>query len=1564
MPAGRTNLYERYELGEVLGRGGMGVVYRAYDRLMQREVALKTLLDIDNPLTLDLFYKECGLLAAMVHPNIVNVYDVGEFEDNGVKKPFFVMPLLPGATLDHIIRDPNSGLTVERVIEIVAQAARGLQAAHEMGLVHRDVKPSNIFVMDDDSVKIIDFGIARAASMASMTVLKGTLSYMAPEQLNHKPPTPLSDEYSLAVVCYEALAARKPFQGGTESDLADAIMRGTPPPVSELNPNVRYEVSQVIRKAMARQPGQRFPSMRDFTGALNRAARGEPVEDLDAEKITPRLDRATAAFEQGDIEFASELLSELEGDGYLNENITLLRRRLEQAAVRTRVRQLLDNANRYLQAEEYPLALRKIQDALQLDPENADALLFRDRVEKQRRDRKFGECLQQARGYAAAQSFHQAREALTNALKVRPNDTEALRLMAEVGHREQGLVQSREEKAALYESAVQAWERGDMNSALTRMTTLVEMERNDPDEGTGRGAAYQNFYQQVRTEYDAQQNSYEEARRRLETRDFDGALALCRQALTRYPNHAMFQALQLDAESAKARATEEPAQQTAARVSQDRQGLIQTVLDKARFFEERQRYPEAHDQLQIIKAIEPGYAGIDAEIERITDLRDGQARDALRERYRGFLSTSIQTGDFDRAQQALEEAYREFPGDPEFTAMEDRLRDSRERTEKALATLEQARVQAEQGGPEGGFVLLRQAYELGRENPVVRTVATAMFLDYARSLMQQNPDAAERVLREALTIEPDQADVQAMLREITAGRRQEFVAWCIAQARRLRAEGDMPGALVVARQGLATYPDDPTLQQLEAVLSGRPVPAPAPPPPPPAAPPLAPVAAPEPAAEPLDAATIFSTTPAPALPAQMPPPPPLPPSMAATKVDPGPGLPPPPGPPAPRPKPRWMLAAAGAFGVIALLAAGVGFVRMRKPQPPPPPPVGAVKITVQASQPRATILIDGRECGSGSCDVSLTPGEHRAEARLDGYATAANPFTVPAGAAGAAPAVQLTLAPLLPAAVITTNLAQATVTLDQGAQQQVQNGELQLPDLAAGERSIRFNGEGAQAVVAVTVAPASAPALTGPIRQQNLEATAVSAMGATARVLSTLAKAEVTVDGKSAGKTDPAGVDVNGLAPGAHELVVATQSASHRLTFSSGPAPAIAVFFGVERNQGVLRVSTGESDVAVFVNGVKFRRPTQNGRLTLYLEPKVYKIRVEKEGYQPAAEQSVEVKRGTEARADFVLVPLPQTGTVLVSHAPAGADVTMDGTPAGKVHPDGTLGIHDVKPGPRSIHIKKDAFKPVTREVTVVAGRQADVDGALQVTAGSIKITLLPADVPATLTWKREGETAIQPVTENPMPLPEGSYTIIGHAPDYEEARVTARVTAGQVVNAPLVFRKVVVERREPVKPRTVGLEELEKAGWTKENGSLTHIGGNIMVLPSTGGAGSYSFQALMMKGRRLEWVANYVDAKNYVGWELNEDRLERYEFVDGRKTNTAKPKIRVKLDQWIQVTMDVTATAIVVSVKQDAGNVSDRIAHEGPSLSPGQSFLHGRFGFRVPGKDKLVVGTFAFTPK
>ena len=159
-PASPKQLAGRYEVRQVLGQGGMGLVYRAYDTVVRREVAVKTILDIPDPASLQLFYKECDVLASMSHPNIVEIFDIGEFEEEGKKKPYFVMPLLPGATLEYFMRNASHRLTVERTIDIMSQTCRGLQAAHERGLVHRDIKPSNIFVMEDDSVKIIDFGVA------------------------------------------------------------------------------------------------------------------------------------------------------------------------------------------------------------------------------------------------------------------------------------------------------------------------------------------------------------------------------------------------------------------------------------------------------------------------------------------------------------------------------------------------------------------------------------------------------------------------------------------------------------------------------------------------------------------------------------------------------------------------------------------------------------------------------------------------------------------------------------------------------------------------------------------------------------------------------------------------------------------------------------------------------------------------------------------------------------------------------------------------------------------------------------------------------------------------------------------------------------------------------------------------------------------------------------------------------------------------------------------------------------------------------------------------------------
>src|SRR5262245_52969 len=215
MAGGFAPQSRRYVIKEVIGKGGMGVVYRAYDNDTRRDVTLKTLLDLTSPAMLDLFRKECEVLSRLNHPNIVDIYDIGELVEHGNRQPYFVMPLLPGVTLDKLIAGGSHRLTIERTIDIIAQACRGLHAAHDRGLIHRDIKPSNIFVLEDDSVKLIDFGVAHLASGQSHTSVKGTLHYMSPEQLQAKKPTPSSDLFSLGVVCYEALTRRKPFEGGS-----------------------------------------------------------------------------------------------------------------------------------------------------------------------------------------------------------------------------------------------------------------------------------------------------------------------------------------------------------------------------------------------------------------------------------------------------------------------------------------------------------------------------------------------------------------------------------------------------------------------------------------------------------------------------------------------------------------------------------------------------------------------------------------------------------------------------------------------------------------------------------------------------------------------------------------------------------------------------------------------------------------------------------------------------------------------------------------------------------------------------------------------------------------------------------------------------------------------------------------------------------------------------------------------------------------------------------------------------------------------------------------------------
>src|SRR5215469_8021749 len=538
----------RYQVkSQPIGQGGMGVVYKAYDVMTKRDVALKTMRGSLNQEALELFSKEWMVLARVSHPNIVDILDTGEFEQDGERKPFFVMPLLPGVTLERLIDNSSSRLTTERVVGIIAQACRGLHAAHERGLVHRDMKPSNIFVMDDDTVKIIDFGVVHLTGAQSIAGLKGTLPYMAPEQVDMKPATAASYIFSLGVVCYEALTGRKPFARETEIETIKAVLHFIPPPASEINSSVSPLVGRVVHKAMAKQGSYRFSSAREFAETLQKALRNEPIEAFDGNKIGPRIERVKKACQERDFQFASEILTGLEVEGHIDPEMNFLRVQIDEALRQKSIRQLLDTARSRLEEEEFSLALEKIQEVRELDPQNAEARILVAQVEQRRGERQVEKWFELVNRHMNNRMYAQARQGLEEILKINPSDTRARGLLGEADRREQELIASRSQKEELYQAAMQAYQGGEISSALSKLERILQLERTLPgSESPEREAHYQSFYNQVRSERDLYRNGYNDARRYMTERNFTAALGICAKFMKQYPGDALFQALKLE----------------------------------------------------------------------------------------------------------------------------------------------------------------------------------------------------------------------------------------------------------------------------------------------------------------------------------------------------------------------------------------------------------------------------------------------------------------------------------------------------------------------------------------------------------------------------------------------------------------------------------------------------------------------------------------------------------------------------------------------------------------------------------------------------------------------------------------------------------------------------------------------------------------------------------------------------------------------------------------------------------------------------------------------------------
>ncbi len=295
----------RYEILSLIGQGGMADVYKAKDTILNRIVAIKVLRDklSQDAMALVRFQREASAASRLSHPNVVDIYDVGEYEG----MHYIVMEFIRGRTLKELIAQ-RGALDVDEAIGIMKQLVSAINHAHENNIIHRDIKPQNVLVKDDGTIKITDFGIAVANGSVQLTfnnTVMGSAHYLAPETTQGKEPNEQVDIYSLGIVFYELLTGKVPFTGKTPTEIAIKHLRKPMPFVRDFNPNIPQSVENIILKATAKNLSQRYVSCKEMLYDLIHCLDPE-YRDMKRIKVDQNPSKELVKYDNGHLDFEED----------------------------------------------------------------------------------------------------------------------------------------------------------------------------------------------------------------------------------------------------------------------------------------------------------------------------------------------------------------------------------------------------------------------------------------------------------------------------------------------------------------------------------------------------------------------------------------------------------------------------------------------------------------------------------------------------------------------------------------------------------------------------------------------------------------------------------------------------------------------------------------------------------------------------------------------------------------------------------------------------------------------------------------------------------------------------------------------------------------------------------------------------------------------------------------------------------------------------------------------------------------------------------------------------------